>query len=144
MAVVVVSGQEVCVDVEDLSMVLARNWHVTREGYASTGRHLMHRMLCGLSVGDGLVVDHRNGNRLDNRRSNLRVCTRSQNAANKRPSKVNVSGVVGVWWAKKLGKWAVPSPSGKRAYFQDKEHAVEFKELMQEMVHGEYAYHLSR
>jgi len=43
----------------------------------------MHRHIMGLSRGDGKVVDHINRDSLDNRRSNLRICTRSENNKNR-------------------------------------------------------------
>ncbi len=54
----------------------------------------MHREILGLKYKDGKVSDHINGNGLDNRRSNLRVCTASQNAWNRRSnSKCGYRGV---------------------------------------------------
>ncbi len=44
----------------------------------------LHREILGLKKGDGKMVDHANGDGLDNRRNNLRVCTRSENARNRR------------------------------------------------------------
>lgn len=64
---------------------------------------LMHRLVLGLETGDRRTGDHENGNSLDNRRSNLRVATYSQNNANK-PSR-NPSGYKGVTLDKGSGKW---------------------------------------
>ena len=56
---------------------------------------MMHRFLLDAPV--GLVVDHINHDGLDNRRSNLRLATYAQNAANRRRGKTN-SGYKGVTW----------------------------------------------
>lgn len=63
----------------------------------------MHRYLMGDPT--GLEVDHINLDTLDNRRSNLRVATRSQNAANRRRQSNNSSGYKGVSWNKERKKW---------------------------------------
>lgn len=59
----------------------------------------------GLMEGDGMTVDHRNHNTLDNRRSNLRVCTNSQNCANKKKASGKSSGYKGVTWFKRDNCW---------------------------------------
>ena len=43
---------------------------------------MLHRFLLGLVPRDGVLADHRNGNRLDNRRANLRRCDRTTNPQN--------------------------------------------------------------
>ncbi len=63
----------------------------------------MHREILGLTVGQ--FADHINGNGLDNRRSNLRIATTSQNGANRRVGRNNTSGVKGVAWHKGSKKW---------------------------------------
>ena len=43
----------------------------------------LHRFVMGLTKGDGLIVDHINGDRLDNRAENLRLVTKAENAQNR-------------------------------------------------------------
>ncbi|MBM3536051.1 MAG: endonuclease [Alphaproteobacteria bacterium] len=92
------------VDGEDFEVLNQVPWCVlrSRDGrrqYAmrrSDNRHLfMHRVITGAPK--GLDVDHINGNGLDNRRANLRICTRSQNLQNK-PRRPGTSRFKGVSW----------------------------------------------
>lgn len=64
----------------------------------------MHRQVLGLSKGDGKMVDHINGNGLDNRRCNLRICTGTQNQQN-RKIQHGTSEFKGVHWNKRSEKW---------------------------------------
>ena len=91
-----------------------------------TFRKLLHRVLT--SCPDGLVVDHINGNPLDNRKCNLRIVTQIQNMQNpnkynyenvkqiidnsyiverNKPTNIKKSGVKGVKWNKMSNKWEV-------------------------------------
>jgi len=63
----------------------------------------MHRSI--LNVPDSLVVDHINGNGLDNRKANLRPATRSQNACNIPKYKPSRSKYKGLTWHKARRKW---------------------------------------
>jgi hypothetical protein len=63
----------------------------------------MHRAI--LWHPEGSLIDHINGNTLDNRKSNLRVCTAKQNAQNRRKSSHNKSGYKGVCWQRGGSKW---------------------------------------
>jgi len=102
---------EACIDVADLGGVLAvGRWSRHQNGYARTEQAhkfvLMHRLL--LNPDDSEEVDHKNRNRLDNRRENLRRCTPSQNRQNRQgATKVSVSGVRGIFWYPRLKKWRV-------------------------------------
>ena len=65
----------------------------------------MHRLILGLNKGEQKEGDHINGNTLDNRRSNLRVATRQQNAQNSKMKKTNKSGYKGVSWGARQKKF---------------------------------------
>lgn len=62
----------------------------------------MHRLIMNTQPGE--QTDHINHNGLDNRRSNLRICTRGQNLANMQ-SRTGVSKFKGVSWSKQRRKW---------------------------------------
>ena len=61
--------------------------------------------LVGLDVPSGSTIDHIDGNGLNNKASNLRVATYSENARNRRLMKSNSSGVCGVHYALHAKKW---------------------------------------
>ena len=76
-------GGFVLIDEQDQAFVQARRWYLAPTGYAMDSRgRLLHRELLGLQRGNGLYGDHINGDPLDNRRENLRVCTQAENAQN--------------------------------------------------------------
>lgn len=106
------------VDSADLALVSAYAWHafdvrVRGAAYAVYAvRHgdgrapvYMHRSILGEP--DGLVVDHISGDGLDNRRSNLRPATHSQNLLNRGKTRRNTSGYKGVSWDKERELWCV-------------------------------------
>ncbi len=78
----------------------AMRWSVDSSGYGQ-----LNRVILGLKVGDGLESDHINGDRLDNRRANLRVLTPAQN----RQNTVSAAGATtrhrGVTWDGAAGRW---------------------------------------
>lgn len=74
-------GRVAIVDDEDAARVAGCKWHYLRCGYAhNSTRGYMHRVLLG--AGPGERVDHVSGDKLDNRRANIRIATAAQNAAN--------------------------------------------------------------
>ena len=85
-------GLSATIDECDYPLVAGRSWHAVPirsnlgRYYARAGTGtLMHRVLMGLKLGDGLQVDHINMDGLDNRRVNLRVCTNAENHRNGKP-----------------------------------------------------------
>lgn len=98
------------VDSEDAALVSNSRWTLQGEGYAHRHRGpgdwvLMHRLVMGEPA--GLEVDHRDGDHLNNRRSNLRVATHRQNQENRRTHAKNTSGYRGVSWSESRQRWEV-------------------------------------
>jgi hypothetical protein len=106
-------GYEAVIDLADLPLVAGRKWQASIEphgtvyaicSYTLNGRQTtvrMHRLILGAS--EGADVDHRDCDGLNNRRSNLRHASRSQNRANARIGARNTSGYKGV--RIRRGKW---------------------------------------
>jgi hypothetical protein len=86
---------------EDLNFVRYKKWRLSHGCYVITGSKskggskLLSRLLLGVTD-DSIVVDHINGNALDNRRSNLRICTHVDNTYNKSMMTLNTSGFIGI------------------------------------------------
>lgn len=82
-------GYVTFVSPEDRHVLIATSWCANVKGgrravEAVSGRgQRLHRVICQVS-GPREIVDHANGNRLDNRRSNLRICESAQNSHNQR------------------------------------------------------------
>jgi hypothetical protein len=93
-------GKFALVDDVDFDFLNERKWYAMR---SASGKHyamdsngvLMHRYI--LSPGVQQEVDHINGNPLDNRRKNMRTCTRAENMRNRPVRKNNKSGFKGVY-----------------------------------------------
>ena|SRR3990167_11191769 len=81
-----------------------RKVQISWDGKKQISKHiLMHRVI--MNAPKGLDIDHINHNTLDNRKSNLRVCTRSQNFQNAELRSDNTSGYKGVTFDKRRQKW---------------------------------------
>src|SRR5882672_5229974 len=95
------------VDDEDFEAINKHKWHKMINGkhlyvcraIVTNGKVLqvsMHREILGLSKTDKVIVDHRDGNGLNNQRSNLRACNHSENAKNRKAR--GTSKYLGVSW----------------------------------------------
>jgi len=106
----------------------------------------MHRFILDLKD-PGIIVDHSDGNGLNNTRGNIRTCTTSQNAANRRPRRNTSSQFKGVYWNSTLGIWqasiGIKAESGRKVItlgsFRSEEEAA--KAYNQAAIHhfGEFA-----
>lgn len=97
-------GKYAIVDDSDWSLVSKYRWYLLKLGYVvrSVGRNkkqFLHREI--MQPPKGFEVDHINGDRLDNRRAKLRICTHSQNGKNLKKRKNNKFGLKGVGWARR-------------------------------------------
>jgi HNH endonuclease/AP2 domain len=118
------NGPQVQVDEEDIERLLSPHlkgahsgWYVRKDGYVYLQLQIpMHRML--VDAPKGMEVDHINGDRLDNRKENLRVVYRWQNRQNTVYRHPGTSQYRGVGWDKSRNKWiAGVQIAGKRYNF---------------------------
>ena len=106
-----VSKELAKVDLEDFDRLSGFKWYLVANGYAmaapcKNGKReyfYMHHMLVPKTKGK--EVDHINGDKLDNRKMNLRLVSCQGNQANEKLSKNNTSGFKGVHWDKTKRKW---------------------------------------
>ena len=124
-------GEEFYFDLEDYDKIKDYTWYFDKDGYVVSGsgkRHRkMHRVV--MNASNGFDIDHiHEGTRNDNRKSNLRECTRAENIRNKTKFSRNTSGCLGVYWNKRINKWGVRIvKNGKEFYigsFNDKQDAI--------------------
>jgi hypothetical protein len=89
-------------------------------------------------------VDHRDRNKSNDRPENLRETTRSENEFNKKPGKLNTSGVIGVSWHKAAQKWlahiAIDGRPKHLGYFTDIDTATLAVDLARLIHHGDFAF----
>lgn len=106
-------GQFTIVDDEDYEFLSQWDWfaHAGRNSYyayrgVGESHVIMHRVILNVTDKD-LVVDHIDGDGLNNQKSNLRTCTKNENTRNSVKRKDNTSGYKGVSWHKQSRKWVV-------------------------------------
>jgi hypothetical protein len=141
-------GREAIIDAADVPLVSDRNWTLqnTRNKYAYRAEKIdgeirrvwMHRLIA--APAEGLEVDHINGDGLDNRRANLRVCSHKENMWNRRISASNKTGVTGVIFFR--GHYiANITHDGRDVYlgrFKSMDEAARTRETAEVSLRGEY------
>lgn len=131
-------GKRALVDSEDFKHLNQWKWHVNASGgYVVRGEHIngiyksirMHRLI--MNTPKELQVDHINGNKIDNRKINLRNCNNQQNASNIPKRTLNKSGYKGVCYfshGKRIKRWLarikVNYKTYRLGYFLTKEQAA--------------------
>lgn len=121
-------GKFCIVDDDDFEKFGHKAWFCSSCGYAvrtvdvllndgrkRKSREILHRLI--LNVPKGKQTDHINGNKLDNRKTNLRIVTKDQNNLNRGPRLRSTSRYKGVCWDNQKKKWmAKIGTSGKTIF----------------------------
>lgn len=148
-------GKRAIVDQGDLKRLSRHKWFA--HAYRSTHRTYwyantklggatipMHRFILGAETGQ--LIDHLNGDGLDNRRGNLRFCNRSENSQNgpaysPRPGACRKSSFRGVSWHRK--KWRAQIEKDRRdvylGLFEDEAAAAKAYDTAARELYGEHA-----
>lgn len=152
------SGEEFYFDLEDYDKIKDYYWYV-RKGYMCAKNRIignsklenlpqtirMNRLV--MNCYDDMYVDHKNHNILDNRKSNLRICTAQKNNRNKSISNHNTSGVTGVSWYNNEHKWGAYITINNKhislGRYNNFEDAVKARKEAEKKYFGEYAYNAS-
>ena len=143
------TGTCALVDDDLLEELISRKWLLLRNGYCGVfgeGKMLyLHREVIRLKNGsiEEQLLDHANGDPLDNRAFNLRYASKSQNMCNRGKTKANTSGYKGVVYHPQSRKWRAYIKKQYKQYYlgiyaTPEEAAVAYN-LAATRLHGEFA-----
>lgn len=144
-------NQFAIVDDEDFEEINSHKWYADydKKGKTFYARGLLkcgkivkiHRIIMNAKKGE--EIDHINHNTLDNRKSNLRICTHSQNMMNQK-KRNNKSGVKGVYWEAKDKRWRANIKINQKkkhlGMFKNIEDAASARKQAENKYFGEFAY----
>lgn len=138
-------GEEFYFDLEDYYKIKDYCWCIDKYGYVrgntKESKVKFHRLV--MNYPDGMVIDHINRKKFDNRKSNLRICTQHENSINRSITSSNQSGIVGVYWNKNINKWCAGiGVNGINIYlgsYNNFEEAVEARMNAEKEYFGEYS-----
>jgi hypothetical protein len=147
-----IKGYDVLIDEEDYDRVFSHGWCISSSPELDDnpitfsarikGKLVkLHRFI--LEAPPGSIVDHKSGDRLDNRKCNLRFCTKRQNNLNSRMSGRNTSGFRGVSYCASRKKYRayLRLENGHQkhlGYFDSLEAASAAYEKAAEIFYGDY------
>ena len=133
----------------DLELIKGRYWRVMTSGYVASYKVIdgkqhciyLHRYL--MNPSEDYVIDHIDGNKANNLRNNLRICTQDCNAKNHKAFITSTSGVCGVVKTKSGKKWAAQiwhnNKMERLGTFETFEEACAARKAGEEKYFGEYA-----
>lgn len=140
------NGKFAIVDKSDFGWLNKFKWFVDSDGYPRKrngyGHISMHTLL--LPPQKGMIIDHRNQNKLDNRKENLRLVTHFQSTLNRGKFKNNKSGYRGVCWSKKNKNWTAQvgpkgAPDRYIGTFTDVIEAAKAADKKSKQLYGDFA-----
>lgn len=137
-------GEEFYFDLEDYDKIKDYCWYINDEGYVicNSSQIFMHDLV--MNVGSNFSVDHIHHKTNDNRKTELRTVTHSNNCMNRHFNQNTKSGVTGVTWCEDMSKWRVRiGVNNKRitiGYFADIDKAINARKQAEEKYFGEYSY----
>lgn len=144
-------GHVALIDEDDAVRIGEYRWFAQNHPsgiYAATGssrkRERISMAAFIMNPDHGMVVDHRNHNTLDNRKANLRICSRRENGMNRKGVTArNKSGYLGVTFEKFTGKWKAAIKVNGRARtigrFNTVDEAVLARDIAALKHYGEFA-----
>lgn len=137
-------GMYTRIDLADAPFAQTRVWRLNNEGYVVSqnkkGRAYLHRAL--LAAASGTRVDHVNGDPMDNRRANLRLCEAAQNSWNRGATRANRLGVKHVWYQAKRKRYcAAITCRGERRFarFKTLAEAADWARRASLELHGQFS-----
>lgn len=134
------------IDKDDIDKATKYKWYLDKNGYVVCKNNkvflLLHRYLTNCP--EKMTVDHEDHDTLNNMKSNLRICSNSQNNMNKSNRKDNKSGLRGVSYSKRDKCWISSINVNKQrivlGYFKDKQEAFSARLEAEKKYFNEFAY----
>ena len=145
-------NEEFYFDKEDLPKVSKYTWYTDPRGYVKSNACVdgsrkqktlyLHRVVMNENDPD-VFIDHICGNKMDNRKSQLRRVNNAQNSQNHKRYKTNSTGVTGVYWNKNKHKWQASISADKKikylGLYDTKEAAITARKEAESQLYGDYA-----
>lgn len=139
--------ENIIIDIDDIERVKQYKWHIKVgnnkhvEGKVNGKVKQLHRFIMQ-EENQKILIDHINRNPLDNRKSNLRRCTKRENCRNQKKHKDNQVGHKNIT-LKKDGKYHVHIYKDYKQYYiggyANLEDAIKARDIALEQLHGEFA-----
>ena len=143
------NGDKFIFDLEDYGLIKDYFWNINNMGYVyclvwkgnKCKNLFLHKLV--MNCPNNKQVDHINRDKLNNRKSNLRICMAKENYRNRGANSRNTSGVIGVCFDKKSNKWKSQIwVDGKSIYlgtYEDKNEAIKVRLAAEKKYFGEFA-----